>query len=236
MVSRSERRRELKNAIGNVSRRGYDTRAGESDQTWAMMAAIRTIYDILDGRSPTRASQAAKWAHEFFENSIKHNPASAKIECAKGCAFCCHLGVAVMAPEVFLIASRIREAHKDDLDSYFGQLRAAEAKTRGGSALERMMRRLPCIFLDASVCSVYEVRPGSCRGVTSISAATCERGYKGENVQITTPHPWSTLRSIHLQALWGALMAAELPAHGYELNHAICVALETPERTCQIAS
>jgi hypothetical protein len=91
------------------------------------------------------------------------------------------------------------------------------------------MRRLPCILLDGSVCSVYDVRPGSCRGVTSISAQTCERGFKGENVQVTTPHPWGTLKTIHLQALWAALMATELPTHGYELNHAIIVALTTPD-------
>jgi hypothetical protein len=65
--------------------------------------------------------------------------------------------------------------------------------------------------------------------VTSISAQTCERGFNGENVTVTTPHPWGTLKTVHLQALWAALMAAELPAHGYELNHAVIVALETPD-------
>ena len=212
-----------------VSRRGYDTRAPESNQTWAMMAATRMILDILNGHGPTRASQAAKWAHELFENSLKNNPPDPRVACAKGCAFCCHLGVAATAPEIFLIANRIQETHKHDLPSYLERLRASESRTRGGSAYERMLRKLPCILLDGAVCSVYDARPGACRGVTSISAQTCERGFNGENVQIITPHLWGTLRSVHLQALWAALIAAELPADAYELNHAVCVTLEKPD-------
>ncbi len=229
MVSRSERRKELKNAMDAVSRRGFDLRANESNQAWSLMGAARIMLDILRGHGASRASHAAKWAHEFFENSLKHNPADTRIECAKGCAFCCHLGVAATAPEVFLIASRIKEAHKLDLESYIERLKSAERRTREGSAIERARRRLPCVLLDGSVCSVYDVRPGSCRGLTSISARTCERGFNGENVQVTTPYLWATLRSVHLQALWAALMAAELPADGYELNHAITVALDTPD-------
>src|SRR5258706_4097403 len=229
MVSRSERRRELKNAVEGVSRRGYDMRVSESEQTWSVMAAARILFDILRGHGAMRASAAAKWAHDLFETSLKNNPTEAKIECAKGCAFCCHLGVSATAPEVFLIANRIRETHKTDLENYVARLRETERRTREGSALERARRRIPCALLDGSACSVYDVRPGPCRGLTSISARTCERGFNGENVQVTTPGLWATLRAVHLQALWAALIAAELPANGYELNQAICVALETPD-------
>src|SRR4051812_27251970 len=153
MASRSERRRELKHAMDGVSRRGYNTRANESERCWSLMGATRILFDILRGHGPQRASAAAKTAHEFFETSLKHNLQETRIECAKGCAFCCHLGVAATAPEVFLIANRIRETRKHDLEAYVQRIRSVERSNREGGAIERARRRLPCVLLDGSVCS-----------------------------------------------------------------------------------
>jgi len=38
-------------------------------------------------------------AHEFFELSLKRNAATIRIECSKGCAFCCYVPVSALAPE-----------------------------------------------------------------------------------------------------------------------------------------
>jgi Fe-S-cluster containining protein len=212
-----------------VSRGGMDLTASGSDKSWAVIAATRILLDILDGRNPSRASNAAKRAHEFFETSLKNNPSKFKIECAKGCAFCCHVSVTATAPEIFLVANTIRDQHKHDFEDVLARVRAADEKTRGMSSMERAKARIPCAMLKENRCSVYAARPGACRGFTSVSMGACERGFNGENVTIDTPAVWTDLRSAHKQALWAALAAMGLPTESYEFHHALRIALETPD-------
>jgi len=197
----------LKQTMAEVSRGGMDLRASSSDQSWAVIAETRILIDILRGHSPMRASRAAEKAHEFFENSLKRSATGIKIECAKGCAHCCHVGVSALAPEVFHIASTIRAQHAADFESRRAAIRAAARSTRGLSDVERARRKLPCALLESNVCSVYSARPGPCRGMTSVSVKACERAFGGAPVPIPTPAVWSTLRNAHLQALMAALTA-----------------------------
>jgi Fe-S-cluster containining protein len=134
-----------------------------------------------------------------------------------------------MAPEVFLVASHLRQERKNDFADVIGRIRAADLTTRGLSSMERAIRRLPCGLLNDRLCSVYSVRPSSCRGFTSTSVKACEKGFNGENVQINTPSVWTVLKGAHKQAMWAGLAAAELPAESYELHQALSVALETPD-------
>jgi len=212
-----------------ISKGGMDLRSPPSDQSWAVMAATRILYDILKGHGAARASQAAKWAHEFFETSLKRNPSEHKIECAKGCAYCCHVSVSALAPEVFHVANAVRAAHPNDFEATLARIRSAESATHGVSFIERARRKLPCALLENNVCTVYAARPGPCRGVTSTSVRSCEIAFNGGNAGIPTPSVWTVLRNAHVQAMWAALAAAELPSDSYDLNEAICVALESPD-------
>jgi Fe-S-cluster containining protein len=212
-----------------VSKGGMDLRGQPSDQSWAVIAATRILYDLLKGHSAARASQAAKWAHEFFETSLKRNPSEHKIECAKGCAHCCHVSVSAMAPEIFHVANAVRAAHPEDFEATRARIRAKESATHGLSPLDRGRRKLPCVLLENNACTVYAARPGPCRGAASTSVRACETAFSGGNAGIPTPSVWTALRSAHTQAMWAALAAAELPSESYELNEAVCVALEQPD-------
>src|SRR5262245_53126083 len=185
----------LKQAMAEVSRSGMDLRASSSDQSWAVIAETRILIDILEGRAPTRASKAAEKAHEFFEASLKRNASGVRIECAKGCAFCCHVAVSALAPEVFLVANTIRAQHTSDFEARVAGIRAAAQVTNRLSIIERARRRLPCALLENGQCTAYAARPGPCRGVTSISAKACERAFNGEPAVIPTPVVWDTLRN-----------------------------------------
>src|SRR5688572_1643858 len=162
-MGRADRRMILKQTMAEVSRGGMDLRASSSDQSWAVIAATRILIDILDGHGPMRASRAAERAHEFFETSIKRNASGTKIECKQGCAFCCHVAVSALAPEVFHIANTIRAQHKGDLDARLAGIRAAASATRGVGGFERARQRLPCALLRDNQCTVYAARPGPCR-------------------------------------------------------------------------
>jgi Fe-S-cluster containining protein len=228
-MSRQERRAKLKQSIGAISRQGMDLTAPRPDQLWSVIAATRILMDILESKSPTRASDAAKRAHEFFEISLKRNPSEHAIECGRGCAFCCHLRVTAMAPEIFLLANHIRREFKNDFDAVLARIRAADKNARGLSGRDRAKQHFPCGLLVGNVCTVYSARPGPCRGVTSASVRACQAAFNGAAVAIPTPAVWSTLRNAEVQALMAALTAAELPAESYELNEAVCVALDNPD-------
>lgn len=228
-MGRQERRVKLKQSVEAVSRRGMDLSASGPDQKWAVIAATRILLDIFGGRNPSRASNAAHRAHEFFETSLKHNPSKKPIACAKGCAFCCYIIVTATAPEIFLVANALRERYKDNPQSILARVRDADQTTRGLSVMERLKHKIPCALLEANMCSVYGVRPVACRGFVSTSAQACERAINGENVKIDTPSLWKNLRNAHNQALVAALTASELPHEHYEFHHALRIALETPD-------
>ncbi len=228
-MSRQQRRARLKQSVDAVARQGIDLDDSGYDQLWSMIGLTRILMDILAGRSGTRASDAAKRAHEFFETSLKRNPSDHRIECAKGCAFCCHLRVTAMAPEVFHVANFVRKQFGGELENVLARVRAADAGSRGLSSAERPKHKFPCSLLVDKACSVYAARPSACRGLTSISVKTCERGYNGEAVEVLTPAVWTEIRRAHNQPMWAALSAANLPADSYELNHAVLVALTTPD-------
>jgi hypothetical protein len=227
-LSRQQRRARLKESVDSV-RRGIDLDATAPSQLWSMIGLTRVMLDVLQTKSPTRASDAVRRAHEFFEISLKRNPSNHRIACAKGCGFCCHMRVTALAPEIFHAANHIRKAYAADFDAVLARLREREALSRGLSARERPARHIACGMLVDNACSIYEARPSSCRGLTSVSVETCERGYNGEEVEVLTPAVWTEVRAAHNQALWAALVAAGLRADAYEFNHALLIALEIPD-------
>ena len=212
-----------------VSRRGMDLTAGGSEQTWSVIAAARMLIDILSGKAPSRAAKAAKAANDFFELSLRNNPSKFPIACTKGCAYCCHVSVTASAPEIFHVANRIRELPQAEFADVLNRVRAADQRTRGMSSQQRAHNRIPCALLKDNMCSVYDARPGACRGFTSVSVDACRAGFNGQPVDINTPAVWTSLRSAHKQALWGAMEAAGLPAEHYEFHHALRIALEIPD-------
>jgi Fe-S-cluster containining protein len=228
-MGRQERRVKLKQAMDTVSRHGLNLRATPLDQHRAVVAITRILMDILKGRNPLRASNAARRAHEFFETSLGAEPAKPAIACRKGCGFCCHLTITATAPEIFLVANALRDQHKDDFSALLYRVQAADQKTRRLSAPDRPAHKIPCAMLVDNACSVYAVRPGACRSLVSRSVATCERGYNGENVQVDVPPAWTSFRHAHKQALWAALAGSGKPAECYEYHHSLWIALENPD-------
>jgi hypothetical protein len=57
----------------------------------------------------------------------------------------------------------------------------------------------------------------------------CHDGFNGLPAQVNTPAVWTTLRSAHKQAMWGALAAVNLPTECYEFHHALRIAVEIPD-------
>lgn len=176
-----------------------------------------------------RASEAAGMAQALIEKALEARPATAALACRKGCAYCCHSFVGVIAPEVFRLAAAVRASKAGELavDSVRGRCDPLKSI----SPADRIGRKLPCPLLVEGLCGVYADRPMVCRQTTSLSLQACVDEYEDRNRH--TQVPVSPLHLAHAGnvhvALLGALHGAGLPAEAHELSGALDIALATPD-------
>lgn len=96
------------------------------------------------------------------------------VACKAGCDHCCHQSVGVTPPEALAIFDHLTTALADDeLEAVKARVAEARQRTRGLSSTERFSPDHPCPFLRDARCSIYEVRPLSCRGMNSLDAGEC---------------------------------------------------------------
>ncbi len=154
------------------------------------------------------------------------------IACAQGCFFCCHLRVVTTIPEVLWIAANFRSRYEaaavrsllERVDVYFDAV-------AGRSVAERRSCRLPCPLLIDGLCSVYEVRPLSCRGWNSLEVSHCEADFH-EPSQGTRAPIYEPQRQVsaYIQAgMSGGLQAAGMQHDRIELAEGLKVAIEVAD-------
>ncbi len=157
------------------------------------------------------------------------------LACHKGCATCCTLRVTATAPEVLMIGRYVRWS-ADSLKALNIDLaeRIAEAdeKTRGLDERQRVALRLRCPYIHNGACLIYQVRPLACRGHASYDVRACVEAAAGRSEEVPYSAPHMTVRSLVQNAMQSALRDAGLAFGLYELNHAVCIALNN-ETCCQ---
>jgi hypothetical protein len=145
--------------------------------------------------------------------------------CRAGCAHCCHQAVGVTAPEVFAIWNHLRTTRTPaELDAVVARVRAADDRTRGMTATDRLSPEHPCPFLDDedARCAIYAARPLSCRGTNSLDAAACERNLRDADTRAafvagaaSVPCYLEPFRAFH--AVTAGLQLALDELHGLEV-------------------
>ena len=168
--------------------------AAEIEDVGALMHSLAGRYEgIFTGlaatlkaalaRSPTMADAArdavdiAEAASLSFRDHIPNQPATA---CASGCNPCCHLYVQVPPGSAALIARHV-ETTFTPAERTALQDRLRAAADAFGAASEPTRLRLPCVLLGAdNRCTIYEVRPLSCRAFTSRSLPRCQQVVFGD--------------------------------------------------------
>ncbi len=221
-MSRHERRRIEKEASKHFARKGINL----EDKGVTIALLTRQMIKILaNGRTNKRASKVARLAQRSLDHSMHMNPPEYSPACTKGCSYCCRNFVSLSAPQAFVIADHIRSAYSENLDAAVERIFAAEEQTRDVDQERRYTERQPCALLVDDVCSVYEARPTTCRGWASIDVSMCEKWLD----DIPTPGGYIMFRGAADNALWAALRKFGLHYGGYELNHAVRVALEVED-------
>src|SRR4029079_19658980 len=124
--------------------------------------------------APPRNAMAA--TSRLIEGLMTRAPAGA-VACRAGCDHCCYQSVGVTPPEALAIFDHLSRTLPDaELERVAAHVAAHRARTRDLSTAERFSPDHPCPFLDVTGgrCTLYEVRPLSCRGMTSLDAGDCE--------------------------------------------------------------
>ncbi|HEY8333709.1 MAG TPA: YkgJ family cysteine cluster protein, partial [Tardiphaga sp.] len=118
------------------------------------------------------AAELADAAAAAIRDHIPNQPA---LTCASGCSPCCHLHVQV-PPGVAAAMVRHIDARFAPADRAALHGRLAQAAATIAAAADPATLRLRCPLLGTDErCTVYDVRPLSCRAFTSRSLARCQQ-------------------------------------------------------------
>lgn len=118
---------------------------------------------IVDIMGLSILPQADKTVAEFV--------AAGDVQCRAGCSFCCYQNVDVTIPEAILVALQLGNEADPRRDAV---LATADA-LRDIDDDARIATGKPCPLLVDNRCSVYSVRPITCRSLTSPDAARCHQ-------------------------------------------------------------
>lgn len=102
-----------------------------------------------------------------------------KIECRLGCDYCCYLRVGVRAHEVYLIANYVEKLFSEaDKASLIDRLKTHWDKVSGLTRMEHITTNVACPLKNGTQCSVYPVRPLSCRRYHSSDLQSCKYSFE----------------------------------------------------------
>lgn len=174
-----------------------------------------------------------------FENSQRRHderiasaPDVSTLACRAGCTWCCHFSVDVRAVEVFGILDFVeRTFSADEKARVYAEIRANSAALGKLDEFERMRRNVKCPFLREGRCSIYSVRPQTCRNYHATSAAGCQQSYEDpDNLDIDPEFAPLVYQAggAHVDAITAAMREAGYDTNVYEMNTAIDVALSEP--------
>jgi len=219
--SHNQRRAHVNEASDDLRKKGLSPKILDVKQ----VLLVRQLTKILERRkNNNRASDAAIAAQKVLDLSLRSNTPDEALACQRGCNHCCHNSfVSASAPHIFRIAEAVESSH--GRTDYLERICTIEDKTRGIVRAERYAAQQPCTLLMDGACSVYEHRPTACRGFVSHDVSTCEIWVDG----IHAPPAYEILRGLVDFSFAAALMICGMPFKGYELNHAVRVALEVPD-------
>ena len=184
--------------------------------------------DLRDGEI-VRAFERSQRRHD---ERIAAAPDVGTLACRAGCTWCCYFSVDVRAVEVFAILDVIeREFTAEQKARVYAEIHANSAKLRGLDEMERMRRNVKCPFLSEGRCTIYAVRPQTCRNYHATNVEGCRQSYEQpDNLDIDpefAPYVYQA-GGAHVDAVMAAMRDAGYDVNVYELNTAFEAALTDP--------
>jgi Fe-S-cluster containining protein len=197
---------------------------------------------VSDEMRRTQADLAAAGPIEALARSQRRHDArlaaaadAPTLACKSGCFWCCYFTVDARPVEIVRIVEFMeRELPTADRERIESEIRANAAALASLDPDARSRHNLKCPFLHLGRCSIYAVRPQTCRNYHATNAAGCEQAYKEpENDDIDPEFAPLVYQSggAHVDAFSTVLKAAGYDVGAYELSCALAVALADPQGT-----
>jgi Fe-S-cluster containining protein len=153
------------------------------------------------------ARAALKQTDDAIQKFVSLESLPEPLDCKPGCHFCCYNQPMVTPPEALLIGHHIEQTFTDQQKQTLNVKIKKILKKIVGKHLDEifMMRhKLPCIFLEESMCLIYVVRPVVCRTCSSTSEAHCKTIFEARNHRArlrTYPQMYGIIQTIHLRLI-----------------------------------
>lgn len=110
----------------------------------------------------------------------------AKIDCQRGCFYCCSMIVKPTMPELYIILEHIeRNYSRHQVDALMERLRQHEKERERSDTTEERVK-VYCSFLEDKVCMIHDVKPLSCRAYTSSDVEKCIAFLTDPSIDIPT--------------------------------------------------
>ena len=136
--------------------------------------------DLACALTPDDFDRAAAQTHTAFDalNAAHIARKNLHLDCRAGCSLCCSLRVDVFAHEIFPIVHHLRRHFSPEENARVSaRLTAHAEKVRPLTPFEHATQNIPCPLLENGRCSIYPVRPQSCRRHHSQDLAACQYTY-----------------------------------------------------------
>lgn len=196
---------------------------GRTARQQQQMAWLRGLYEghVARFRAAVQGSGAqsplslARAAHAEMDDLLARDrslyPGAGAVRCTRGCSHCCHGPVEIWAQEAALLVEHLRVA---GLALDVGRLER-QSRYSVDSWREQPPADQACVFLGGDgACTVYEVRPNTCRKLMVTSDPQhCDIG-RGEYERIERRFSWEAemLESAALEVFGVQLMPRALLA------------------------
>lgn len=226
---RSSRRKEpTSSAAPSLGANGADLEARRAQR-------LKTVALLRTGRVPLQvvavAEQAEATADAAIREALTQQPPHLPLACREGCAWCCYKTVGTAAPEVLRIAAHLRQTRTpEQLHTIQARIKALLEERRAMRSERRSHPRLPCAMLVEDRCSIYPVRPLTCRGFNSSDARQCQWSLEpGSQVTVPSYAPQQRLCTFVLDGMRAGLQECRLDGELLELTAALDIALAVPD-------
>jgi Fe-S-cluster containining protein len=189
-------------------------------------AATRDVQAV----GPIEALRKSQSRHDL---RLASAPDAGTLDCRAGCTWCCHFSVDVRAVEVFAILDFVAGNFSSEaLARLESQVRTNAAFLAGLDEEQRMTRNQRCAFLQEGRCSIYSVRPQTCRNYHATDVTGCKLSFdEPGNLDIDpdfAPYVYQG-GGAHVEAFCEALRDAGYDVAAYELHGAVAAAMAQPE-------
>jgi Fe-S-cluster containining protein len=194
-------------------------------------ARVATVAILKTGRMPLHicdvAGQAVTVADDATRAAMITEPPRAAAACKEGCAWCCYKEVGTTVPEVLRMVTHLQQSlAPHELQALRERVARLHEQRKTAQTRSRSDTNIPCALLVDNRCSVYPVRPLTCRGFNSSDARRCELSLDPRiRADVPAYAPQQRLATLVLDGMRSGLAESGLSVALLELTAALHLAL-----------